>query len=401
MRKERIEEVTLLRAMAFMAITMQHCIAEYIYRPDIAQPDAVMLGMLFHFTRFGTPTFVFLSGLILFYNYAEKLNYLTYVRKRATDILVPFLTWTVIYWVSVSIISGHSFTAAGTWTTLVRQLVEPSYGYHLWFILMIFQFYLLLPLLLRLAKPVHSFIQREPEQAFRRTLMLVAGAAIVYGALTWFSYYRAGASAAAIGGFWEWLMVHRSKWFVFYFFYFLLGAVCAYGLDRFRRVAVSSLLASGLAFILLYIWAGYELLGISTTSMMLGASTYLRPTIFLLIVAQLMAVYGLAVIIDRHGGMMKRFMLFVGRHSFGGFLAHAFVLMLVSGVTRPMQLEGSHLIATLITFLIVAAGSIGIAKLASLLPFGSLLIGAQGRKKKSPGSNGKPPYRQEQTGAPL
>ena len=58
-KKERIEEVTLLRAFAFLAITMQHCIAEYIYRADILQPDSIMLAMLFDFTRFGTPTFVF------------------------------------------------------------------------------------------------------------------------------------------------------------------------------------------------------------------------------------------------------------------------------------------------------------------------------------------------------
>lgn len=399
MGKERIEEVTLLRAMAFMAITMQHCIAEYIYRPDIQQPDAVMLGMLYHFTRFGTPTFVFLSGLILFYNYSDKLNYLSYVRKRAGDILVPFLTWTLIYWVYLSLRFGHSWVEADTWITLGRQLLQPTYGYHLWFILMIFQFYLLLPLFLKLAEPVRRFVQQPPERAYRRTVALVAVSAVIYGALTWFSYYKANASAAAIGGFWQWLMANRTKWFVFYFFYFLLGAVCAYGLDRFRRVAVGSLIASGLAFIGLYIWAGYELLEKSTTSMMLGVSTYLRPHIFLLIVAQLLVAYGLAVVIDRHGGTLKRLMLFIGRHSFGGFLAHAFVLMLLSTVTQPMQLEGWHLIAAVATFLIVAAGSIGIAKAASMLPFGHLLVGAQGKKRRQ--TSDQTPHRRDEADTSL
>ena len=59
MGKPRIEEWTQLRGIAFLAIVMQHNIAEYIYRSDIEQPDSVMLTMIYHLTRFGTPTFVF------------------------------------------------------------------------------------------------------------------------------------------------------------------------------------------------------------------------------------------------------------------------------------------------------------------------------------------------------
>lgn len=386
MKKERIEEVTLLRAMAFMAITMQHCIAEYIYRPDIQQPDAVMLGMLFHFTRFGTPTFVFLTGVLLICNYTSKLNYGSFLRKRVNDIFVPFLTWTVIYWVAVNLFIGMSFAKSDTWMELGRQVLQPTYGYHLWFILMIFQFYLLLPLLLKVAEPLRRFIQRKPDGALARTMGLLFVAAISYGALMWFSYYKANASAAAIGGIWEWLMLHRTEWFIFYSFYFILGGVCAYGLSRFRQAAVGGLAASGLAFIGLYIWAGYELLGHSISGMKLGLSTYLRPSIFLLIVTQLMTAYGLAVIVDRDGGIFKRMLLFIGRHSYGSFLAHPFVLLLVSEITRSLPLSGWHLPVTAATFVVVSAGAIGISKAASMLPFGWLLVGTQG-KRNDPSRN--------------
>ena len=58
-KKPRITEWTELRGIAFLAIVMQHSIAEYIYRADIEQPDSIMLTMIYHLTRFGTPTFVF------------------------------------------------------------------------------------------------------------------------------------------------------------------------------------------------------------------------------------------------------------------------------------------------------------------------------------------------------
>lgn len=69
--KPRIVEWTQLRGLAFLAIVMQHNIAEYIYRADIEQPDSVMLTMIYHLTRFGTPTFVFLSGVMLFYHHSH------------------------------------------------------------------------------------------------------------------------------------------------------------------------------------------------------------------------------------------------------------------------------------------------------------------------------------------
>ncbi|EXX87917.1 acyltransferase [Paenibacillus darwinianus] len=384
MARERIEEVALLRALAFLAIVMQHSIAEYIYRADILQPDAVMLGMLFHFTRFGTPTFVFLSGVILFYNYTDKLDYGSYARKRFKEIFAPFLVWTVIYWATISLVMDYSFADLNTWRELGRQLLKPTYGYHLWFILMIFQFYLLLPWLLKLAAPLRRLATGRPDRAFQRTVWLLVIAAAAYGVLMWFSYYRAGAAASAAGGLWEWLLVYRNMWFVFYFFYFMLGAVCAYGLARFREAAVRSLVWNGLLFIGLYVWIGYELLGLSMQDMKLGASTYLRPITFVLIVSQLLAAYGAVVVLDRHGGVFKKMLAFVGKHSFGGFLAHAYILMFVSFYTRQVELAGYHLPAAVLTFVVVAAASIGLSKAASLVPFGWLLVGSQGRWRRKP-----------------
>jgi len=381
MKKERIDEITLLRAFAFFAITLQHCIAEYIYRPDIAPPDAIMLAMWFHFTRFGTPAFVFMAGALLFYNYDASMKYGTFLKKRFGDIFVPFLTWTGVYWVAVTIYAGGSFAEAATWIELGRQLVTPTYGYHLWFILMIFQFYLLFPLLYRMGSAWARWLGQSERRARVAPGALLAALGLAYLGLMQFSYASAGASGAALGGVWEWLMTHRSKWFVFYFFYFALGAACAIGLQRFRRVAVQSIAPCILAFVCMYVWAGYELLQTSTEQMKLGASTYLRPLIVPLIVSQLMALYGLAVVFDRHGGRWRSWLLSIGRLSFGGFLAHPFVLMLVAALTRPMPLEGYHLPVAAATFVLVAAGALAIAKAATLLPFGWLLVGAQGRAR--------------------
>lgn len=383
-KKERIEEVTLLRAFAFLAITMQHSIAEYIYRADILQPDAIMLAMLFDFTRFGTPTFVFLTGMLLFYNNNGKQTYWPFVRKRLADIYVPFVCWTVVYWIAVQGGSLGQLGKPADWPgTLLHQLFLPTNGYHLWFILMIFQFYLLFPLFALAVNKVHCKLLEMPGGAsFRRVFMIVAVSGALYGILMWLSSYRMPDWANVWGGFWAGMLSFRSYYFIFYFFYFLLGAVCALGLHRWRRFVEDHFIWFGFAFIALYIWQGYEILNFSTETMNLNYAGYLRPSSFILIVFQLLLLYGIVLVVQKRGGAARKVLRFIGTYSFGGFLAHAFVLMLISFITRPLVLTGYHLPVAVLTFAATAAGSIALARLLSKLPFGRWLIGTTGKQAK-------------------
>lgn len=380
-KKERIEEVTLLRAFAFLAVALQHCIAEYIYRPDILPADSIMLAMLFHFTRFGTPTFVFLSGLILFYNYSGKLHYRSFIRKRFGDIFIPFLSWTIIYWIAVEGVYGGKLMQPSAWTSIFQQLIKPTYGYHLWFILMIFQFYLLFPLFSRMVGSFRSRLQSNSEgDLFHRAAGISLALGLLHGALMWLSYYKMPGWAASAGGFWAELIANRSYYFVMYVFYFLMGSVCAFGLNRFRKFVGDAMGWTMIAFIGAYIWLGYDVLRFSSERINLNLSTYLKPSTFAIIVSQLLLMYGASLLLQKRKGALYRILRFIGRHSFGGFLAHAFVLMLVSGVTRPLHLTGYHLPAALITFILVAAGAIGLASLLEKLPFGRWLVGPTGRR---------------------
>lgn len=381
-KKERIEEVTLLRAFAFLAVTLQHCIAEYIYRPDIMPADSIMLAMLFHFTRFGTPAFVFLSGLILFYNYSGKLNYRSFIRKRFGDIFVPFLCWTIIYWIAVEGVIGSKLMQPSAWPNIFLQLVKPTNGYHLWFIIMIFQFYLLFPLFSKVVASFRKRLHCHPQGTpFHRVAWASVAIGLMYGALLWLSYYKMPDWAASAGSFWSGLITYRSYYFVMYVFYFLIGSVCAFGLARFRTFVADAMGWTMLVFIGAYIWLGYDVLRFSTERMNLQVSSYLKPSTFLIIVSQLLLLYGFALLLQRRKGALYRILLYIGRHSFGGFLAHAFVLMLVGLVTRPMQLIGSHLPAALVTFILVVAGAIGLASLLEKLPLGRWLIGPTGRRR--------------------
>lgn len=384
MSKPRIAEWTELRGLAYLAVVLQHCIGEYIYRSDIQQPDSVMLAMLYHLTRFGTPTFVFLSAALLFYNGNKPIGYPRYIGRRFRDIYVPFLCWTVIYWVCTQNWSTAQWGNIYFYKGMFEEMIIPVSGYHLWFVVMIFQFYILFPLFAKAAGQVQAFLRRYSTKRRKQlvvAIMLIAATA--YALLLQWSYYDMSAWSTGLPSFWQTLLDYRTYNFVMYFFYFMLGAVCAYMTDTWRGLAKQTLPWNVFVFIGLFMLMGHTMLIQSGDTINLNISTYLKPSTFVLIVSQLLLLYGLLLHLqkDTRSEPFRRMLNWIGRYSFGGYLAHALVLAFISYYTRSLALGDHHFTATLITFIVVASVSLGISWLFAHLPGGNWIVGSKGRQR--------------------
>ncbi|MFD0716944.1 acyltransferase [Paenibacillus sp. GCM10027626] len=381
MGKPRIEEWTQLRGLAFLAIVMQHSLADYIYRPDIEQADSVMLTMIYHLTRFGTPTFVFLSAVLLFYNYGEKFNYLQFIQKRFGDVYVPFLCWTLIYWLYVRVFTPSFWQKGGQeWGTLLKEIFVPQTGYQLWFIIMILQFYLLFPLFAWAYRAVRRRFEPwdEPKRT-RRVIAIIAGSLVLYAVLLYLSYYRMGSWPGMLGEPWSSLIEYRSYWFLMYAFYFVIGAVCASSIQKWRTWCTRLLPWTGLVFIGMYIRLGLDVLRGSGEVVNLNISTYLKPSTFVIIVAQMVLLYGLLIMMQGRSRAFLRLLSWMGRYSFGGYLVHALIIYVIARFTRPMELGGSHVSFTLLTFTLTVLASLGISYTLSHLPGSRWIVGAKRR----------------------
>ncbi|WP_211747014.1 acyltransferase [Paenibacillus sp. Marseille-Q4541] len=382
LKKPRIEELTPFRGLAFLAIVMQHSLAEYIYRADIVPADSIMLMFIYHLTRFGTPTFVFLSAVLLFYNNEQKLHYPSFIRKRFGDIYVPFLLWTIVYWLSIRLTMVTNWMDIETWKGLAREWFTPQAGYHLWFVIMVFQFYLLFPLFRTLVLKIKSRLQgmeHKRQNAVILTILLVSGAAYTY--LLYLSYYRMGQWGAE-NAVWQTILGYRSYSFVMYIFYFILGAVCAFMLDRFRMVMVKFLPWNAILSVLLFIYLAYDVLRGSGETMNLNISTYLKPTTFLLILSQMFLLYGVFRMISVKSKFHQLF-TWIGRYSFGGYLVHALIIYGIAFFTRPLQLSGYHLGFTLLTFVLTAVLSLLVSFGLSRLPGSRYTVGLARKRADS------------------
>lgn len=382
MSRERVNEWALLRGFAFLAVVMQHSIGEYIYRSGSIQADSIMLGMLYHFTRFGTLTFVFLAGAILFYQYGDGRKYRSVIVKRIGDIYIPFVVWTIIYWIVMQLIFNVPLFRADSLQDIVQQLFAPTNGYHLWFVIMIFQFYLLFPLFRWLGKQFQTRLldNRSPQEQQKHIVVMLIIIGILYGWLMWLCYYAM--PTWNVQGIWKIILDHRTSEFVFYFFYFILGGICGSAIQRWRAIILKILPWTVFSFLIMYIWLGYDLLRFDPVAINLNVSTYLKPTTFLAVLSHMLLMYGLALLLVERQGVIVRFLQWCGRYSFGGYLSHALILMGVSYFTRQITAPGLNLLLTILTFMIVAPTAIALTSGLSRLPGGQWLTGSAGKKGK-------------------
>lgn len=151
--KPRIDNLDLFRVFGILAVVIIHVTSFPLVRlqksPDSA--IAIFYSLINGFSQFAVPSFIFLSGLVLFYNYGKRESapsswIWTFYRKRILFILVPYLVWSLIYYLMKRADAGASLL--GGWKMFVRGLGTGGNYEHLYYFLVLTQFYILFPLLL-------------------------------------------------------------------------------------------------------------------------------------------------------------------------------------------------------------------------------------------------------------
>lgn len=375
MRKERITELELVRSFAFLAVVYQHVIGIYIRVPGIDEQTAVVYGMLFHLLKFAVPAFVFITGLVLFYNYYENISYFEFMRKRTMEILVPYLLWSGIY---LSLQPGFPPEGSSVWWSLAKNLGTGTASYHLWFVVMIFQFYLLYPFW----QQVFRFLRRYADSMLKLAGVILL-LAIGYSLLMWFSARYIPANSFWFNQAWldTYLIKYRDRNAFYYFYYFLFGGLVAVALPVFRAKIKQHWIWICTSFLILYAYIGYELFRDSGYGMInLNVATSLKPSMFVYTLAQLLVVYGIALALLKHPRICF-WMTKIGQYSYGAYLIHALVLTYVMQFLRSISLFHEGILGSLVAFGLCAMLSFGIAFACSKLPFGWLLVGSAKKKK--------------------
>lgn len=206
-----LRQVDVVRVITFACVIGVHAISH----TNGASRNAAVAGMLLHFTR---EVFFVLTGFVLFHAYARKpLRASTFWRRRSSLVLLPYLTWTLIY---LEYSRAEWPTSVGWWHRFGYDLLTGNAEYHLYFLLVTLQIYLLFPLLLRVVRATRGHHG-----------VLFAGALAVELAETW-ALHGPGRGATGFAG----AVVRQSGTLLpSYLFYVVVGALAAVHLARWQQ----------------------------------------------------------------------------------------------------------------------------------------------------------------------
>jgi surface polysaccharide O-acyltransferase-like enzyme len=136
--------LNLLRGVAILGVVAIHTAAHFTYAQGLS-PVVRAHIVIDVFAHYAVPLFILLSGIALALRYganASPFSARSFYARRLTKILPPYLVFSLFYLLLFAFEYGPP---APSWIPLA--LLTGSAHYHLWFVAMLIQLYLLFPLL--------------------------------------------------------------------------------------------------------------------------------------------------------------------------------------------------------------------------------------------------------------
>ncbi|WAH39121.1 acyltransferase [Alicyclobacillus dauci] len=378
MKKQHLYEVDLMRACIILGVICVHVLSSYDAKTvpfSTANIGMDLLTMTFHFTR---EAFMFITGLVLFYTYADReFSSTSFWKKRFALIAIPYIAWTALYILFTgTYLQGFDWTATHLWSTFVQSLLTAN-QFFLYFLMVSMQLYLVFPLMLKLLKR----LKRVHPWVFAGSFVLEL---LIMGFNQWVMPH---VDLTQLPTWLAVLLHYRDRFILTYQFWFVAGAIFAMNYQTVRDFVTSRgrMVASVLIVGLLALYGTYfaERFGLHFAD---GAAVdVLQPIMipYSLIAAATLWTIGTAWSRVRTEERMRRFsgiVRFFGGVSFGIFLLHPIALHYVESIANQLNVSrGVHFafIPVIIAVTYVAAGFAAYA--IGKIPMVSYIVGEKTR----------------------
>ncbi|WIB25052.1 acyltransferase [Curtobacterium sp. MCSS17_015] len=361
-RPRHLYEVDVLRILTFACVIGVHTTSHTVADDDV--PLNALLGLL-HFTRL---VFFSLTAFVLVYSWSLRPRPLAqFWPRRFLLVGVPYLAWSFVYVGAAWLLSGTTRgDVPALVTTYAEGIVTGTSWYHLYFLLVTMQVYLLLPVIVWLVRVTR-----------RHHVTLLVLAFLVQVAV--FACYKYLPDSI------DWLHGYQKQFFFSYVFFIVAGAVAADHADPFLRFVREHRRA--------VLWAfagtGALTLGVWWVQVGLGQSLYaagtpLQPVQVLWSAAVFVGFLTIgAAWADRRraGSVVARIVDYASDRSFGIFLSHPFMIWIL--LYGDSWLEGvvPEPWLTLVTYVLVLVLSVAVTEVFRWSPLSVPLTGRPSRAR--------------------
>lgn len=312
MKKPYLLSIEYIRGLSMLGVVAIHIGSQYILLNPT--PNIHLVALFEIVSRFSVPIFFFISAFGLFYrmNLSEPFEYGKFLRRRFKAVLIPYLLWSTFYLVHDNWFYGWQLFPDFDYAAEIYFFGLAKY--HLYFLVILIWFYLLMPLWIRIVK------RMTPA---RLILLLAAQLAFDY----WSSYCVELSDNLFIKWRLNWLVLH-------YVFVFILGGVLAVHSQKFfawcevHKKIISATFLITLTTLLgwyyfLIIMKNYSPLDTVNTAHQLSP-----PGIFYTIAASIFffTLFQFGKLPDA----LKSFLSVLGKNSYFVYLAHPFAIHYLS-----------------------------------------------------------------------
>lgn len=314
--------------------------------------------------RYAVPVFIILSGLLLF-NSAKGGNspdVRTYMSKRLGKVLIPYVCWTVIYYIYTSRTDPGIVSSLGpsNLQVVLRHLLYGTAAFHLYFIFIIIQFYILFPLL-------RSIFLRYP-----RTLLIVSFIITVFFQTADYLVYVKGIYLipdSPISGIPYFMM------FPMWIFYFVLGMFISLRLEAFSSAVMKYKLVIGAG------WVISTAVLVAENKLTGTYSFSAKPSIIFYSLMSFAALYILMVNVKGRVVLLDKLMKWTSVRAFMIYLIHPLIIaLLLIFIDRfGINLIMNSKVGIYIFFVLTCISSAIVTYILGYLPFAAYLGGARNK----------------------
>jgi peptidoglycan/LPS O-acetylase OafA/YrhL len=354
--RQRLWEIDVVRILTFLCVIAVHTISH------TAAPTALPLFLLLGLVHFTRDVFFALTAFVLVYSYLKRpVPMRRFWPRRFLLVGVPYVVWSLIYFFANLAHAGTSGSPGVIAGQLLLDLATGKAWYHLYFLLVTMQVYLLLPVIIWLVRKTRG----------RHALVLAVSGALELMLVGGYFYFP-----GAVSG----LLAYKDEYFFSYIFFIVAGAVAAdhlvalFAWVRAHRpaIAVTTGITGALA-------VGVFLLSIAGGHSYTSAVTPLQPIIMVWAVAVCFAFLAIGTVwADRRRpeGIGTRFVNVASDRSFGIFLSHPLFIWLLLWVGNDwFEKNVPTPWLTLVIYLLVVAGAIILTEVARRTPLSLPLTG--------------------------
>lgn len=137
---ERLQYLDLLRCLAILGVTIMHSSAPLLFS---SEPNEIWAGLTYSsLSLFCVPSLLMISGALMLGN-PRPLKLSTFYGKRFVKIAIPLLAWSLIYYLVLCLQDGN----APNVITFFKRFFTGLWSGPLWFLYMIVGVYLMIPFL--------------------------------------------------------------------------------------------------------------------------------------------------------------------------------------------------------------------------------------------------------------